>query len=166
MARNSLWELNEYGIIYHRQWMIPGPLGNDGTNWNEYNQEENYLNADYIIQTVCVLIYEAMKFYDKCQYRGNIEFVAQTRQVYGYKMLMSNVPVILDPRLQVSVEPEISACAQCVPRSLQKAEEYTRVLFELIDRMFWAFNIPVNELSSLHEKWRQIVERDFVKIRG
>ena len=149
---NVFWELNEYGIIYHRKWLLPTPKNN--TTLQNEDEGEKYLDDVHIIRQISWFIYEARDFYQRCQYSGNIEVVAKLRQVYGQSLKFTHADDFV-PETRLSVESEISASAQCLPRSLQKADEYTKLLFRLVDKLFWGLNVYPNE--SWKQRWQKYV---------
>lgn len=154
-VHNEFWELNEYGIIYNRKWVTPQTPNNNSIE----DEGKRYLAGRDIIAQIHRFIYEARGFYQNCEYSGDIEIVAHLRQVYGEKVRFKDDYGFTDPGTEpASVESEISVSAQCLPRNLQKSDEYAELLFELVDKLFWGLNLYHSD--SWKQSWRKIVEKD------
>ena len=146
-VHNVFWELNEYGIIYNRGWVLPREDGG-----------QRYFDGDNIIKRIFCLIYEASEFYKKCQYVGNVEFVVALQQIGGGNVRLKDDAGFTDSgREPASVESEISVSAQCLPRNLQKCDEYEKLLAELVDKLFWGLNM--DDTVSWKPRWRQRIEK-------
>ena len=62
-------------------------------------------------------------------------------------------PGILEERK--SVESEVAASCQCLPRDLRKADAYAKILIQLLGQLFWVFNVGDNEWR---DAWCKYVE--------
>ncbi len=135
------WELNEYGILYHKWGLSRRPLHESYTFRHENSNEERYLSFDEIVRVIGGLIPLAQSFYKKCLYLGNIEILAQLRQIRGEKLMYDTDqhPEII--QRQESIESFYSASVQCLPRELASSEKFVSVVDELAGQLLWAFNI-------------------------
>ena len=75
----TYWELNEYGIVYHRETLDKIEKYSGG--------EKECLGFRKFVWTIGRLIKKATSFYGKCGYLGNVEITVQLRQVFREKLL-------------------------------------------------------------------------------
>ena len=118
----SYWELNEYGVIYHRL-----ALGRTSSRMSyafdtEEGIEEKYLCFDQLVRDVGKLVSVAQSFYKKCRYSDEIEFATQLRHICGEKFMYDENRHPEEIQRQQSDESEISASAQFLPRDLADVE--------------------------------------------
>ena len=75
--RNSYvcWELNEYGIVYHRVKL------EKRTSTFAHGETEEHLDFRQFVSTIGELIQKAQFFYEKCEYLGNVEITVKLRKV-------------------------------------------------------------------------------------
>ena len=146
------WELNEHGILYHRWALSKKPWQESNTHRNEDGNEEEYLAFDELARVIGELVPLAQSFYQKCLYLGNIEIIAQLRQVYGEKLKYEDRQYPDEIQTQESIESEILVSTQCLPRDLVKEKELINIVDELVGQLLWAFNIN-------NDRSRENVER-------
>ena len=151
------WELNEHGTIYYREGMHRKRMLSDYLRRVDDNLGEEYLSDEEIASKVYTFIGVAADFFTKCEYSGNVEVTARLEQVRGEKLLFSKDvhPAAVERRQ--SEESEIVVSTQCLPRDLRTAKEYSRVLIELLNQLYWVFNVGDNE-RTWREKWREYVK--------
>lgn len=133
-------EFNEYGIAYYR---------------TELFEEEVRQAIEYgqFISPIKFLIKDAEKLYGKCEYLGDIEIIAQLRQVFGRKLYDTKYPVygkVENITDGVLPEPEcfdstVYASKRCLLQDLQDAEELIDIVEELVLQLLWTFNIPTDD---------------------
>ena len=145
---NFFWELNEYGIIYNREWVIPETLTK-----NEGDSTELYLPSHDILTQICNFIRAAIGFYQRCRNADNIKIKVQLRQVYGQKLKFKDLEFDrADATIRRSSKSKISATMQCLPHNLKESVEFEKVLFRLADRLVQEFN----QQQSSQELWREM----------
>ena len=127
-------ELNEYGIVYQRSVLRKIP-----TNWQP--NRGCYLMPEQFVWKIGELIRLTQSFYEKCEYTGYIELKAQLRQILGEAVMLAPGQFPADIKQQQSFDSEISASTQYLPQDLVKREKFIEVVEELVDQLFWAFNI-------------------------
>ena len=154
----DFWELNEYGIIYHRTGLERERFQGVGSFGDIDTGEEKYLDSEDIGSKVYKFLGNMEYFYERCEYLGNIEITATMQQIEGEKITFpaDRHPSFVEKRK--SVEPEVSAATQCLPRDLSKADSYANSLVGLLNRLFWVFNLRENE-AQWRDGWREYVAR-------
>lgn len=152
----DFWELNEYGIIYHRTGLERERFQGLHSFGDIDTGEEKYLDAEDIGGKVYKFLGNAEDFYERYEYLGNIEITVKLQQIKGEKIVFreDRHPSFAEDR--ESVEPEVSASTQCVPRDLSKADFYADSLIGLLNRLFWVFNLRENE-AQWQDGWREYV---------
>ena len=156
-SRLTYWELNEYGIIYRRETLSREPWRNRVNIGNESSRAGKHLDADDVALRVFQFLWFTKDFFQKCEYFGNIEVTIRMRDVdkETLKFKTDRHPGILEERK--SVESEVSASCQCLPRDLRKADAYAKILIQLLGQLFWVFNVGDNEWKW-RDGWRKYVE--------
>ena len=151
-----IWELNEHGVIYCREGLHRKRMLRDNSPRDDDNLGEEYLSDEEIASKVYTFIGVAADFFTKCEYSGNVEVTARLEQVRGEKLLFYKDlhPAAVERRQ--SEESEIVASTQCLPRDLRTAKEYSRVLIELLNQLYWVFNVGDNEWKW-RDAWRKYV---------
>lgn len=152
----SFWELNEHGIIYCREGLHRKRMVSDFSPRDADNRGEEYLTVDEIALKIYGFLSIAEHFFTRCEYSGNVEVMARLEQVGDEKLLFSQDLQSAAVERRQSAETEILASTQCLPRYLRTAEEYSRVLIELLNQIFWVFNVADNEWEW-RERWRKYV---------
>ena len=152
IGRSFYWELNEYGMLYHRWALSRGPWQESNTSRNEDSSEEEYLTFGELARVIGEFVPLAQSFYQKCLYSGNIEIIAQLRQVCGEKLKYADRQHPEEIQRQESVESEILASTQCRPQDLVKAEKLISVVDELVGPLLWGFNIDNNRRREKVER--------------
>lgn len=145
------WELNEYGIVYHR--VVLPILPEQGIDYGQLLSRLNYL------------IKRANALYVDCAYQGNIEVTARLENVfgkklvdtesYGYGQITGNLyakPICFDQK--------VLASKHCLARYLVGEKEREDIIEELTCQLLWAFNIPIDN-PHVREKVRKRIEREF-----
>ena len=109
------WELNEYGIVYHRATL--------NRRTSKFGREaEEHLDFRQIVSTIGELIQKAQSFYEGCEYLGNIEIEVQLREVFWEKLgfyELYNKPSLTKFNLikrQQCLDSQVLASTQCLPR--------------------------------------------------
>ena len=139
------FELNEYGIVYHRIL-----LDND--------KNQSGIQFDALLWDIRELIEQSRALYKKCEYLGNIEVIAQLRDVHNKRLI--------DPDLTatghdgpVCSDSEVQATIQCMPRDFENTESRRGIVEDLICQLLWAFNIPI-ENERVRERVRQRIAQN------
>ena len=150
------WELNEYGIVYHRTTL-------DRRTSTFARKAEEHLDFRQFVATIGELIQKAQSFYKKCEYLGNIEITVQSREVFGEKLgfyELYNKPSRKKFDLikqQQCVDSQVLASIQCFPRNLVERGKFIGVVDELAGQLLWAFNI--DNPTERKELVKRILER-------
>ena len=148
----NYWELNEYGLVYHRKELHKEIAKHS-------NEEEEYLHYRQFILTIGELIQNAQSFYEKCGYLGNIEIIVQLQQVFeerlgGYRWGDDLSYIEFDSiKRQQCLNSQVSASTQCLARDFMKMDKFMEIVDELVGELFWAFNVDNPTLR------RELVER-------
>ena len=148
------WELNEYGVVYHRATLDKIEQYSGG--------EAEYLDFRQFVWLIGRLIKRATSFYKKCGYLGNVDITVKLRQVFDEKLLFyRSYHVILnrhikpdDMEKQQCLDSQVLAFAQLFPQELIDREKFIDTVDGLADLLLWAFNIIVNDAGR-----KELVER-------
>ena len=134
------WELNEYGIVYHR-------ITLDRQTSTFAREAEEHLDFRQFVATIGELIQKAQFFYEKCEYLGNVEITVKLRKVFGEKLGFYNLynrpsRVKFDSiKRQQCLDSQVLASTHCFPRDLVEREKFIGVVDQLTGQLLWAFNI-------------------------
>ena len=132
-------ELNEYGIVYCRAQLFQETCRHTG---------KQFLDFEKFLEQIGWLIWSAKRFYDKCEYMGNIEFKVQLRQVRDKNLknpeLLRSLPRE-PPRPLECADSEVLASIQCLPRDLTSREQLIGIVEKLAFGLLWAFNVGRSE---------------------
>ena len=150
----TYWELNEYGIVYHRETLDKIEQYPSG--------EKECLGFRKFVWTIGRLIKKATSFYKKCGYLGNVEITVQLRRVFREKLLFYKTYLeTLDGYIksdeiekQQCLDFQVLASTQRFPQGLVDREKFIDTVDKLTDPLLWAFNIIVTA-----EGKRKLVER-------
>ena len=151
------FELNEYGIVYHRRVL---PEHQQSNARHEFTAVA--LNYCDFIRTIRILIFQAMALYEKCEYVGNIEVTAKLQQVLHKELYDPESPLYAQkitehiPDGPVCSDAEVSASTQCMPRDFNNTDSLINIAEELVHQLLWAFNIPINESWVIERVGKQI----------
>ena len=127
-------ELNEYGIVYQRFSLRKVP--------NNFNpDEEQYFMPDQFVRKIGELIHLSQSFCQQCAHSGHIEVKVQLRQIFGEELMLGQGQFPEYIKQQRSYDSEISASTQYLPRNLIKRDMFIEIVDELVDQLFWAFNV-------------------------
>ena len=151
------WELNEYGIVYHRVelWRQKSTFANKET--------EDYLDFRQIVSTIGELIQKAQSFYERCEYLGNIEIKMQLRKVFGKKLGLdgsyneTSRKKFDSIKRQKCLDSQVLASTQCFPIDLMEREKFIGIVDQLAGQLLWAFNI--NNPTERKELVGRILEK-------
>ena len=154
--KSRLWyhELNEHGIVYYANELHKSQF--EAFHGPEDDEENRYLKLRDLVREISILILIAKDFYTKCEYLGEIEVVAQLRNVRGEKLLFDGDRHLSSIQRRESLEPEIAALTECSAPDLIQFEESANIIVELMEQLAWGFNAYDN---SLDELVRNILER-------
>lgn len=150
---DTYWELNEYGIVYHRETL--------DKIYRYSSEEEEWCGFWQFVRVIGKLVKTATSFYKKCGYLGNVEITVQLRQVFDAKLLFYktyrdalNAYIKSDEKeRQRCLDSQVLASVQSLPQDLVDREKFIDAVDELTDPLLWAFNIIVNS-----EGKRKLVE--------
>ena len=142
------WELNEYGIVYHRVILFISP----GSS----------IDYGLFLWRINDLIKRAKALYEDCGYQGNIEVTTRLQNIFGRELLDTesyrlNITENLHAE-PMSFDTEILAAKQCLARDLKGEKERKDIVEELTCQLLWAFNIPIDK-PQIREKVRGRIER-------
>lgn len=137
----TYWELNEYGIVYHREVLAKEQ------SWvtDEIGHIHDCLRFSAFVQMIGQLIRRAQSFYKRCEYFGHLEVTARLQQAFGQRLLYYDEYPQENIDRQRSAESEIPASTQYLPRDLVKEEKLINVVDGLAGQLLWAFNIDDNK---------------------
>lgn len=142
------WEINEHGIIYLREKLIP-----------ENDKQNKNLEFRELLKNHCELVEVATDFYRTRQYLGDVEITAKLRDVRGKNLMFDGEPRYKLDRPRQSLDFEISASIKCHAFNLIESEKANDVIVNLLSQLLWAFNIRPGEWESKAcqrlEQWRQ-----------
>ena len=148
------WELNEYGIVYHRVvlFVLTGPTGNG-------------IDYEIFLWHINDVIKRANALYVDCAYQGNIEVTARLRNIFGKELIDTESyhqygrkiteDLYAEP---MSFDTDILASKQCLSRDLEGEKERKDIVEELACQLLWAFNIPVDK-PRIREKVKKRIAR-------
>ena len=151
----NYWELNEYGIVYHRRALYKETAKHS-------NEQEECLHYRQFVSTISELIQDARSFYEKCGYLGNIEITVRLQQVLGEKLGLGDglSYIELDSiKRQQCLNSQVSTSAQYLARNLMKKEKVIEVVDELAGQLLWAFN--VDDPTARRGLIERMLEREF-----
>ena len=132
-------ELNDHGIVYYRQDV-------------QFGVEEKHIFLSRIAWAIGFAIKYARSLYKKCEFLGELEITAQLREVFGEKLRFHESQRHHEWRRQQSLDSEIPASIQCLPRDLVEKEKNIDLVDDLAGQLLWAFNI------DSPEKRRELIE--------
>ena len=115
------------------------------------------------IRTISVLIYQAKRLYEKCEYVGNIEVSARLQNVILIQLYDPDDRLLYAQKITehipdgpVCSDSEVSAATQCMPRDFNNTDSLISIVEELVHQLIWAFNIPINESWVIERVGKQI----------
>ena len=155
---DKYFELNEYGIVYHRI-VLPDY---QEPNWRN---ELTAIAVNYcdFVRAIRSLISQAKMLYEKCEYVGNIEVTAKLQNVLetqlydpGDRLLYAQKITEHIPDGPVCSDSEVSASTQCMPRDFNNTDRLIDIVEELVHQLLWAFNIFINESWVIERVGKQI----------
>ena len=144
----SYWELNEYGIVYHRHHL-------DKIDQYSNSNEAKYVDVRRFVWEIGRTIEKATSLYKKCGYLGVVDITVQLREVFDETLLFykfySNIlhgPVKSDDiEKQQCFDSEVLASLQCLPQDLIDRNKFIDTVDQLTDPLLWAFNIVVDDAA-------------------
>ena len=146
------WELNEYGIIYHRVVL--------------FIQPEDGIDYGIFLWHINELIKRANALYVNCGYQGNIEVITHLRNIFGRELIDTEsysygqkITKNLDAEAQ-SFDTEGIASTQCLARDLESKDKRKDLVEDLTCQLLRAFNIPIDK-PQIRGKIRKRIEREF-----
>ena len=127
-------EINEYGIVYHRRKL-------------SYS-EERPITLGNFINCIRHLFRATKELYNACDALGNIEVVAQLKNVYGRKLSRdfgTDYPIELNSE-PICHDSEVFASTSktYLSRGFEETEQQNSIAEELIMQLLWPFNIPTD----------------------
>ena len=134
------WELNKYGIVYHRATL-------DRRTSTFAREAEEHLDFRQFVATIGELIQKAQSFYERCEYLGNIEITVQSREVFGEKLRLdgsyneTSRKKFDSIKRQQCLDSQVLASTQCFPIDLMEREKFIGIVDQLAGQLLWAFNI-------------------------
>ena len=144
------WELNEYGIIYHRVVL--------------FIQPEDGIDYGIFLWQINELIKRANALYENCGYQGNIEVTTHLQNIFGRELIDTEsysygqkITGNLDAEAQ-SFDTEGLASTQCLARGLESENKRKDLVEDLTCQLLRAFNIPIDK-PKIREKVRNRMER-------
>ena len=127
------WELNEYGIVYEK--IVLGRIDSRTKDHNgRFLVGLHFLD---LVQQIRKLINRAQSFYKKSEYFGQVEVTAQLKQIDGLTLMYSEHEYLEEIGSRRSIDSEISASTQFLPRDLEKKEKFIETVNELAGQLLW-----------------------------
>ena len=150
------WELNEYGVVYHKTGLSKEPCPGRWDPGDGDKDEEEYLDSQDIGSNIYKFLENVKDFLERCKYRGDIEITVTLREIQGEKLKFPDDrhPSFVEER--ESVQSEVSAYGQCSPHELGNCDTYAPILIGLIEQLFWVFNVSEDK-DQWRESWRKFV---------
>ncbi len=150
---NECFDFNEYGIV-SRSTILSVP-----------DESKRQIRFGDLLYHIDYYLEDTRKFYQKCEYLGNIEFKMRLQNINGYIMddLTYNGRRILT---NISHEPkcadsEVVAVQRCLARVLEDRSKRIGLVEELIGKLLWSFDIPTDD-QRVRDLLRKRIE-DYVK---
>ena len=154
----SYWELNEYGIVYHRHHL-------DKIDQYSNSNEGKYVDVRRFVWEIGRTIEKATSLYKKCGYLGAVDITVQLREVFDETLLFykfySNTlqgrvksDDIDDIEKQQCFDSEVLASLQCLSQDLIDRNKFIDTVDQLTDPLLWAFNIVVDDAAR-----KELVEK-------
>ena len=142
----AYWELNEYGIVYHRQHL-------DKIDRYSNSHEAKYLNFRRFVWEIGRTIEKATSLYKKCGYLGDVDITVQLRRVFDetllfYKFYSGILRGHIKPddiEKQQCLDSQVLVSLQCLPQDFIDRNKFIDTVDELTNPLLWAFNITVND---------------------
>lgn len=135
------WELNEYGIVFHRVVL--------------FIRRDQEINYEVFLYHIKDLIQRANTLYEDCEYQGNIEVTTCLKQDSYHRKLMDpeNHPNVSNITANLHAEPvnfdtEVRSSKQCLARDLRDEKKQKALVEELTCQLLWAFNIPIDKPNT------------------
>ena len=129
------WELNQYGIVYHRLNLSKIPRKSSNTEQNE----KGYLSFEEIVASIGRLLECAKAFFEGCEYLGNIEISAQLQNVLHEELLYVDNP-LYEPGRNCCYDLTVSASTFTMIQELSKEDRFISIIDELAEQILWSFN--------------------------
>ena len=146
---HECFEFNEYGFV-SLSTILPVP-----------DKSERHIRFGDILYAIDYYLEDTRKFYQECEYLGNIEFKMQLQNVSGYTMVeltYNGRRIITDishePKCAI---PEVVAVERCLSRDLEDKEKRIDIVNELIGNILWSFDIPT-DAEQVRERVRKRIE--------
>ena len=126
-------ELNEYGLIYYRNALRP--------------DEKGTINVHGFIAGIDGALDPAKRFYQACDFLGNIEVIVQLQNVYEQQLVKDlgtgkniglNRPVCYNDTVLATTSNHY------ITRDIAEPEHQRNIFEDLTMQLLWAFNIPTD----------------------
>ena len=142
----AYWELNEYGIVYHRQHL-------EKIDRYSNSREAKYLDFRRFVWEIGRTIEKATSLYKKCGYLGAVDITVQLRQVFDetllfykfYSGILHRHMTSDDLEKQQCLDSQVLVSLQCLPQDLIDRNNFINTVDQLTNPLLWAFNITVND---------------------
>lgn len=157
----SYWELNEYGIVYHRHHL-------DKIDQYSNSNEAKYVDVRRFVWEIGRTIEKAKSLYKKCGYLGAVDITVQLREVFDetllfykfYSNILQGHVKSDDIEKQQCFDSEVLASLQCLPQDLIDRNKFIDTVDRLTDPLLWAFNIVVDDAAR-----KELVEQLLLGVR-
>ncbi|MDE0084727.1 MAG: hypothetical protein OXU23_03380 [Candidatus Poribacteria bacterium] len=144
---DECFEFNEYGFVYHSKLL-------------SVHDKNNIRRIHFggLLYQLNSYFQDTREFYKHCEYLGEIEVKVQMHNVSDHVMEglshngRSMVPSLTHGAL--CSESEVVAVKRCLSRDLQSRVKRVDLVEELIGKVLWSFDIPIDE-----ERVRDLVRR-------
>ena len=147
---HECFEFNEYGFV-SRSIILPDP-----------DKSERHIRFGDILYNIDYYLEDARKFYQECEYLGNIEFKMQLQNVLGYTMIdltYNGIRIITDISHEAKcADSEVVAVERCLARDLEDKEKRIDIVEELICKVLWSFDIPI-DAEQTKERVRRCIDQ-------
>lgn len=140
-------ELNEYGLVYYRSALRP--------------DEKRPIYVHDFIEGIDGALDPAKKFYQACDYLGNIEVTAHLQKVYGQALSkdfgtgryinLYNEPICYNDKVLATTSNHY------ITRDIAEQEHQKNIFEDLTMQLLWAFNIPTDN-DNIRQHVAELIE--------
>ena len=137
-------EVNEYGVVYRKEEL--------------HTYEERTIDYDMFVWNITELIQWASELYEKSEYLGSILVSVQLKHVLNTKLLSDQERgLVCRGQSTLCLDSDLPVETQCVPLSLYNPEARQNIVEDLILKLLWAFNVPIDD-TRVRERVRERIQ--------
>lgn len=134
---HECFEFNEYGIVSRSTILsVPG-------------ESKGQIRFGDLLYDINYFLEDARKFYQNCEYLGNIEFKMQLQNVNRCTMddlTYNGINIVNYTQYGLqSSDQEVIAGQQCLVRDIEDRVKRIDLVLELIGKILWSFEVPIDD---------------------